>query len=130
MIEGLAGRLAALPRERTQALPALHLLHDLIGYLSPEGLEQVAAWLHIPQSDLYAIATSYSEFRLRPLVPDVVLVCTGLSCRIAGSAELVRRLREQGRTVEERECLFVCGVAPALEVDGEVRGRASTEALP
>lgn len=130
MIEGLAERLASLPRERTEALPALHLLHDLAGYLSPEGLEQVAAWLHIPQSDLYAVATSYSEFRLRPLAAGVVLVCRGLPCRIAGSGELARRLREQGRTVEERECLFVCGVAPAVEVEGEVRGRASVEALP
>ena len=130
MIEGLAGRLATLARERTQALPALHLLHDLIGYLSPEGLEQVAVWLHIPQSDLYAVATSYSEFRLRPLAPGAVLVCTGLSCRIAGSAELALRLREQGRTIEETECLFVCGVAPALEIDGEVRGRAGAEASP
>ena len=130
MIEGLAERLAALPRERTQALPALHLLHDLAGCLAPAGLEQIAAWLHIPQSDLYAVATSYSEFRLRPLAPGAVLVCTGLSCRIAGSAEVERRLREQGRAVEETECLFVCGVAPAVEVDGQVRGRVGAEALP
>ena len=55
--------LAALPRERTQTLPALHLLHQIEGYLSAAGMERVAAWVHAPKSELYAVATSYSEFR-------------------------------------------------------------------
>ena len=59
----LDAALAALPRERTQTLPALHLLHHIEGYLSAAGMERVAAWVHAPKSELYAVATSYSEFR-------------------------------------------------------------------
>ena len=129
-IDGLDDRLAQLPRERAQALPALHLLHDLAGYLAPEGLERIGRWLQIPNSDLYAVATSYTEFRSVPAEPDAVGVCRGLSCRLAGADALLDDLRAAGRRVEERECLFACAVAPVVqpEVQEErLRGRATAQ---
>ena len=128
LIDGLRDRLAPLPRERTQALPALHILHDLAGYLPPEGLEEIGRWLHIPNSDLYAVATSYTEFRSHPAEPDVVGVCRGLSCRLAGSDGLLAGLRAAERRVEERECLFACAVAPVVDDSAAVeslRGHAT-----
>jgi NADH:ubiquinone oxidoreductase subunit F (NADH-binding)/NADH:ubiquinone oxidoreductase subunit E len=122
-IDGLDDRLARLPRERSQALPALHILHDLAGYLAPAGLERIGRWLHIPSSDLYAVATSYTEFRSVPAEPGAVGVCRGLSCRLAGADTLLRDLRAAGRRVEERECLFACGVAPVV-VEENLRGHA------
>ncbi len=130
MVEGLAERLAAIPRERTQALPALHVLHEIQGFLSADGLEQIARWLRIPASELYAVATSYTEFRLRRREPGAVSVCRGLSCRIAGSAALTEALRAAGRVVEERECLFYCAVAPVVEVEDAVVGRAAEGRIP
>ena len=129
-IDGLDDRLARLPRERGQALPALHLLHDLAGYLAPEGLERIGRWLQIPNSDLYAVATSYTEFRSVPAEPNAVGVCRGLSCRLAGADALLDDLRAAGRRVEERECLFACAVAPVVQdgvVEGRLRGRASPD---
>jgi len=133
VVDGRAERLAELltqvPRERTQALPALHLLHDLAGHLSLEGLEQVAGWLRVSKSELYAVATSYTEFRLDVPAPDILVVCSGLSCRMAGSSVLTAALRMAGRTVEERECFFYCAVAPVAEVAGAMLGRASVSAI-
>ena len=129
-IDGLDDRLARLPRERGQALPALHLLHDLAGYLAPEGLEQIGRWLQIPNSDLYAVATSYTEFRSVPAEPGAVGVCRGLSCRLAGADALLDDLRAAGRRVEERECLFACAVAPVVQpvvLEERLRGRASAQ---
>ena len=130
--QDLEARLARLPRERAQALPALHILHDLAGYLAPPGLEQIGRWLQIPNSDLYAVATSYTEFRSMPAEPSVVGVCRGLSCLLAGSDALAADLRAQGRRVEQRECFFACAVAPLMEDTAladastdRVRGHAS-----
>jgi NADH:ubiquinone oxidoreductase subunit E len=128
-VDGLDERLALLPRERRQALPALHILHEIAGYLAPDGLEQIGRWLHIPNSDLYAVATSYSEFRTIPEEPGTIGVCRGLSCRLAGSVLLTTALRDAGRRVEERECFFACAVAPVAEVAGEMRGLASLASL-
>ena len=128
-IDGLDERLARLPRERSQALPALHLLHDLAGYLAPAGLERIGRWLHIPNSDLYAVATSYTEFRSVPVEPGAVGVCLGLSCRLAGADALLDDLRAAGRRIEERECLFACAVAP-VAVEQNLRGRARAAPAP
>ncbi len=125
-VDGLDDRLVSLPRERAQALPALHLLHEIAGYLDPAGLEQIGHWLHIPNSDLYAVATSYTEFRTLPPEPGAIAVCRGLSCRLAGSDALAASLRDAGRRVEERECCFACAVAPVVEDDGPLFGRADT----
>ena len=124
----LAEGLARLPRRRTQVLPALHLLHEQAGYLSSAGLEAVARWLYVPRSELYAIASSYTELRLSPPSDDAVYVCRGVSCAMAGAEALASELREAGRTVVDHECLFVCAVAPAMMTAASTLGRATAGA--
>ena len=107
--------LASLPRERTQALPALHLVDDVYGYLDHAALEAVARWLHIPRAELFAVATSYTEFRWSALADDGVRVCRGMSCQIAaGDAEI---------DGEAHECMFLCAAAERgpIVVDGSER---------
>src|SRR3990172_1590519 len=55
-----------LPRERTYLLPALHLLHEREGYLSPAGLAAVSQRLRVPHSELYGVARRYSALRFEP----------------------------------------------------------------
>ncbi|HJN93613.1 MAG TPA: NAD(P)H-dependent oxidoreductase subunit E [Dehalococcoidia bacterium] len=129
MTEGLTDLLMAVPRVRTQALPSLYLLHDLAGYLAVEGLEEIAAWLHMPKTELYAVAASYTEFQMEPPPAAAVYVCSGLSCQVAGAKILADQLRDAGRHVVEHECMFACAVAPVAKVGGEIRGRASREVV-
>ena len=121
-VNELEAGLAALPRERTQTLPALHILHHLEGYLSAAGMERIAAWVHAPKSELYAVATSYSEFRFAPPPADAIRVCRGLSCRIAGSDQRAAALRAAGREVEEHECMFLCAAAQGAPITAEGAG--------
>ncbi len=123
MVDGLAQRLLTLPRVRSQALPALHELHELCGYLNLDGLAEIGRWLHIPNSELYAIASSYTEFEMTPPAADAIAVCRGLSCRIAGADALVAELRAQGEMVVEHECFFTCAVAPVIKTTAGLRGR-------
>ena len=120
--QALDEALAALPRERTQALPALHILHELEGYLSAEAMERAARRLHVPRSELYAVATSYTEFRFAPPPTDAVRVCRGLTCRIAGSEQTAAQLRAAGREVEEHECMFLCAAAQDAPLTAEGTG--------
>ena len=97
--------LTALPRERTQALPALHVVDEVYGYLDHAALEEVARWLHIPRAELFAVATSYTEFRWSPLADDAIRVCRGMSCQIAAGGSEVDG--------EAHECMFLCAAAEA-----------------
>jgi NADH-quinone oxidoreductase subunit F len=118
----------AFPRERTYVLPALHLLHEHEGYLSPEGLSAVALHFKIPNSELYGVACSYSEFSRTPGKGRQVSVCTGLSCLLNGAAELVNTLSAAPARgaksasagqyeVSETPCRFLCNLAPVVAVD-------------
>lgn len=113
--------LSGLPRQRTQALPALHLVEHQYGYLNQAALEAVAQWLHIPRAELFAVATSYTEFRWAPLAEDSRRVCRGLSCQIAAGGA-----PSEG---EAHECMFLCAAASdsAISVRGAGRLEASVD---
>ena len=115
----LQAALTALPRERAQALPALHVVDHVYGYLDHAGLEAVARWLQIPRAELFAVATSYTEFRWSPLAPDTVRACRGLSCQIAAGGPEI----EADADAEAHECMFLCAAASdrALRVTGAGR---------
>ena len=102
-LDELREALRALARERTQALPALHVVDEVYGYLEHAALEAVAGWLHIPRAELFAVATSYTEFRWSPLSDDSVRVCRGLPCQIA--------TRDSDVAGESHECMFLCSAA-------------------
>ena len=116
--------LTALPRQRTQALPALHLVDEAFGYLDHAALEAVASWLHIPRAELFAVATSYTEFRWSPLTSDSVRVCRGLPCQIAAGSNDAASSEAEG---EAHECMFLCAAAEQgpITVSGADRLEAS-----
>ena len=117
----LKSKLSSLPRQRTQALPALHQVDHVYGYLDHAALEEVARWLHIPRAELFAVATSYTEFRWSPLADDAVRVCRGMTCQIAaGEAET---------DGEAHECMFLCAAAQRapIVVEGAKRLEASID---
>ena len=124
------------PRERGQLLPALHYVHHEFGHL-PGWAMEVAGWhLGIPVSEVYGAATSYSELRIENPGRHLVRVCTGLACLGNGGRGLLAKIAEglgaeagattaDGQvTIEETACGYLCGVAPAVQVDGAWLGRA------
>lgn len=125
----LRRRLAELPRDRSQLLPALHLIHDVLHHLPPWSLELVSEHLGVPGVQVESIADSYSELRRKPPGPVDVRICTGLSCWLRGASALLERAnrvaasKDGDADVEEFDCGFICGVAPVVEVNGAYAGR-------
>ena len=129
------------PRDRGQLLPALHYLQHEFGYLPDWGMEVVGWHLGVPASEVYGAATSYTELRTQKPGEHVLRVCTGLGCWMTGAGDLLGAIGQElgvhpgettsdGRvTVEETPCGFLCGLAPAVELDGEWQGRATLESV-
>jgi len=112
-------RLAAL-------LPALHLVMDEVGYVTPEAAEQVATLLDIPPTRVMEAATFYTMFSVQPRGRHLVRICRNLACSVRGSDALIARAKQilgielgqttkDGRiTLETDECLAACGTGPTL----------------
>jgi NADH:ubiquinone oxidoreductase subunit F (NADH-binding)/NADH:ubiquinone oxidoreductase subunit E len=120
----LAERIRAYPRRRTYLLPALHEVQDALGWLQGSALELVGAHLRVPKSEVYGIASSFPDFKLAEPAEYVVRICVGASCRLAGAQELRQRVPSHA-VIKEADCLFICGVGPAAEIDGRLVGRGA-----
>ncbi len=137
----LARQLVALPRQRTQLLPALLMAQASLGYVSDLAIERIASHLRLTVNDVEGVATSYPELRRRPQPAHTVRVCTGLSCWIAGSEPVLAALQAalavragpgpaDGRIVlAETGCCFLCAVAPVVEMNGVCLGRMTPDTV-
>lgn len=74
-------------------MPIMQKAQELFGYLSLETQELIADSLDIPVSEVYGVATFYSQFSLRPKGENVVSVCTGTACYVKGAQAVLERSR-------------------------------------
>ncbi len=124
--------LSGFGRRRSELLPILLAVQHQAGYLSEAALTAIARHVRVPQSEVFGVATSYSELTLAPPTGQHVGVCTGLSCLLAGAEPLAASLHASmpaGWTVEEHPCRFRCDRAPVAAVDGRYVDSATTAAV-
>ena len=112
---------------------------DVYGYLPPEVQKYIALKLDIPVSEVYGVATFYSQFLLNPKGVNPVSVCLGTACYVKGSGALMEKLesvlgiQNGGITPDKRfsldatRCIGACGLAPVLTVGEDVYGRLTPD---
>jgi bidirectional [NiFe] hydrogenase diaphorase subunit len=122
-------------------IEVLHAAQELFGYLEPDLLIFISRHLKLPPSKVFGVATFYSFFSLKPTGEHTCVVCTGTACYVKGADALIRALEELtgahiGETTSDgrvslvgARCLGACGIAPAVVLDGNVRGKESPESL-
>ena len=116
-------------------IESLHTVQECFGYLDETAMRYVARVLRVPLSKVYAVASFYNFFTLKPQGKHTCVVCTGTACYIKGAANLINAVTEYfgvkpGETSEDGQlslltarCFGSCGLAPAAVVDGEVLGK-------
>jgi len=124
----------------------LAILHDLQNdsgenYLGKEDLQAAADFLNLPYSMVHGVATFYTMYSLKPRGRHLVRICQSPPCHLMGSTKVSLELMKQlgvhfgettadGQfTLEMTSCLGVCGVAPAMMVDGDVYGNLTPERI-
>ena len=128
VIEELRGEEGAL-------MPIMQRAQDIYGYLPLEVQRYIALGLDIPVSEVYGVATFYSQFLLNPKGEHPVSVCLGTACYVKGSGELMERLEtllgvKNGEitadcrfSLDATRCIGACGLAPVLTIGEDVYGR-------
>lgn len=90
------------------------------GGLEPGVARDLAAKTGIPEAEIHGVA---SFFHLLARPKQKVRVCTGLSCAMEGSLELLAKAEAAGLPVEGVSCLAGCDVPPAVLRDRRVLPR-------
>ena len=123
--------LAKYPTKQSALLPALYLVQDQEGWVSPEAMEFLAGRLALSAAYVESVACFYTMYNKKPVGKYHVQVCTNVSCLIVGAPTIVDRLKtrlglEFGETtadgkftLTEVECLGACGTAPAMQINDD-----------
>ena len=120
-------------------------------YLPIEILDYLSARTGIPGAQIYSVATFYALFNLKPQGEHTVCICRGTACHTRGSRNLLERVKLQlGLKLEDEEgsaekmsattadrkftlrtvaCFGQCALAPVAEVDHNILGHVSEQAL-
>ena len=120
-------------------LSSLIAVQDEIHYIPAEAVEETAAFLHVTISDVWAVASFYTNFRSTPPGARTVDVCWGPSCHLNGAQKILDAVRKQmgieaeGETADGKltlrfsTCLGACAQGPVVAVDHHLQGRCSPE---
>lgn len=127
-------------RSRSALLPLTHLVQRRDGYVTPEGIAQVADVLELTLAEVRSVISFYTMFHLRPTGRHTVSVCHNIACSMRGAESVISALEsrlgvecgatsEDGEiTLERAECLAACDLAPMLQIDyDEVVGPLTPE---
>ena len=126
-------------RERSALLPLLHLVQNVDGQVTPDGVAFCAEILGINKAQVGAVATFYTMYKRRPSGEYLVSVCTNTLCNVLGGQEVYDGLAEHlgvghnettadGKiTLEHAECLAACDYAPVVQVNYRYHGPVPPE---
>ena len=118
-------------------LAALWMWQDEHGWISEEGMKEVADLLGIPYHHVFGVVTFYTMFNKQPVGRHKIEVCTNVSCMLRNSDRILQHIQERLHigvgettpddrfTLVEAECLGSCGTAPMMQI-GDRTTRTST----
>lgn len=123
-------------------MPVLQEAQSIFGCVPMDVQEIIADGMGTTLSEVYGVATFYSQFSLQPKGQYVVGVCLGTACYVKGSQKVLDQVVEDLKvdvgnttpdgkfTIQATRCLGACGLAPVMMINDEVYGRLTPEEIP
>lgn len=121
----------AIASHGSSMVSILHQIQDYYGYLPEVVLRALAKKSGAPLIEIYSVATFYSYFSLKPRGRHQIIVCSGTSCHVRGSARVTKEVCDlldislgevtpDGEfSIETVNCLGCCAFAPVMVINGQ-----------
>lgn len=118
-----------------ELIPILQHVQNEYGYLSREAMLEVAKFTRVPESQVYSIATFYTQFRFSAIGENHIMLCRGTACHVKGAPKILETLEsklgiKEGETTKDGKfsletvaCIGACGLAPAMVINKKTYGR-------
>lgn len=120
-------------------IPVLQEIQRFYGYISRESMAAVASELVIAESEVFGVASFYSQFYLEPRGQNMIRVCQGTACHVRGAEKILAAFAQElgiepGETTPDKKfslervaCLGACGLAPVAMIGEKTYGRLTPE---
>src|SRR5688572_23422289 len=134
--ERIRAYLPRYPSKQAVTLPALHLVHDEMRFVSLEAIREIADILDLSPAEVHDTMSFYEFFKeteATKLGKTRLWVCRSLACMLRGSEDLLDDLSKRlnvapgetsadGKiTLEFAECIGACEGAPCVLIDDAYR---------
>lgn len=119
------------PNSRSATIPLLFYVQSLEGYVTEEGMRDVAQVLGLTPAEVLSVASFYTMLKKAPTGEYLISVCRNISCTHRGGRRVLKAFEdalgvpagsstEDGRfTLEAAECLATCDGAPSMQINYE-----------
>ena len=130
---------AKYPNSRSATLPLLFLVQSVEGYVTEDGMREVAEILGLTPAQVLASCSFYTMLKKRPQGEYLISVCRNISCTHLGSRRVIEAAEQHlgigvgettsdGRfSLEAAECLGTCDGAPSMQINYEDFYRVTPE---
>ena len=120
----------------------LHRVQEEFGYIPRDTAIRVSEMLDAPLAKIYGVITFYHFFKLDKPGKYNIQVCMGTACYLKGGEDLIKEIEtllgigvnevtDDGLfSIESVRCVGCCGLAPVMNVGGEIFGKVTKDELP
>ena len=127
--------------ERSDIIPILQDIQLNFGYLPENMILTVSKFTGVPESEIYGVATFYTQFRFSPIGKKHIMVCKGTACHVKGASKIMEGIERQlgikeGEITPDHEyslesvgCLGCCALAPCTMVNEKVESEITLRSL-
>ena len=121
---------------------ALQAAQEIFGHVPKDVQIKIAEGLGSTLSEVYGVATFYSQFALEPSGEYRIGVCLGTACYVKNSQAILDKVSQTlntpvGKTtadglftIKDTRCLGACGLAPVMMINDDVYGRLVPDDIP
>jgi NADH-quinone oxidoreductase subunit E len=112
----------------------LQRAQEIYGYLPTDVIYRIAERQGASPAKVLGVATFYSQFRLKPVGKNLILLCKGTACHVNGADGIAKALKEElgiedgGTTddglfsLKEVACLGCCSLSPVMMINETAYG--------
>jgi NADH-quinone oxidoreductase subunit E len=123
---------AKYPTKMSMLLPILWMIQEEDGWISPDSMLEAAAICEVSHAQVMEVVSFYVMYNRKPVGKYVLGICATLPCALRGSDGLYDYVSEklgigwsetdaEGMfTIQRRECLGACDVAPVMLVNQKI----------
>ena len=135
--------LTRYPTKMAALLPALWMVQEDRGWVSSQGMAEVAELLELTPAYVKGVVSFYTMYHQHPVAKHFIQVCTTSPCNVCGAEDVVKALLKHtacgelgvpspdGRyQVIEVECLGACGFNTPLMVNEKFIESVTPETVP
>ncbi|SET76564.1 NADH dehydrogenase subunit E [Natronincola peptidivorans] len=117
----------------------LQEVQEIYNYLPLEALYYIAEETGINPTKIHGVATFYTQFRLKPIGKNLIMLCQGTACHVNGSKLIEEALCDElsikeGETTEDNlftlsnvACLGCCSLSPVMMINDETYGKLTPD---